>query len=763
VPAELLDPRDLTAKLRPTAAASARPAKLLNGKSVRLRKTDIATSHASGLDRREWSAIHGIVRAILVAEETCRLYPAGHGRPRQALKQVLQRLQEYSIESGREFCFVPDVALDVTATDKSRAAKDLAAFAYMGRVQLIRSLTIEREVDLDELEEFIRFLQTNPDSPVADAGQGAIRARALAWRAIRIEFYEGEDDGEGYAFNDGGEQLFPAAAGGGDGASEFPAQVPHSLQKTLAGIFSDPGVQSNLESLEKRFGVEGLSGIEELPASDTRPGSNRVDLVHEIVRHLFEDGRSYVDTPRDVLKSRVDEFIAFLDGVARRLPDSGGSDAVSLNDSDVSELLQKAAGLHSWNQPGIAELFRQSARLKDLFDAPETLGARGLRREATRGAPPPPPASPPPVGKPDRPRPDTDLSRGTESAEETGGVTLAGLPDFADLLAVDADAAGIEADLTRDWHLESMRVQLELMADETDAERYRGKRARFLDFLAQHEWDEPDALLDELDAAVLVLSYQGLECAMALLEDALCHQSSQDVVNRFFEARVHNGAEIETLRPILGTIAEREPNRSIEALTYLWKTGGKTARRAYVDEIFALPLESYDLAGWASRHPQAFASTHSLAHLSDLSPRTLEEVLVKVLTGGPASKLGAPPAAVAILRAVGSTASGEHMLAVAMKLGNRRLRMEALSVLERPRSKEMISALKRLIEHQNSIADPDLDEIRLVLTALLRSGKPMAREAIHTIRTERRRLRHVYRKEIREILDLLRKMEGFDA
>ena len=74
----------------------------------------------------------------------------------------------------------------------------------------------------------------------------------------------------------------------------------------------------------------------------------------------------------------------------------------------------------------------------------------------------------------------------------------------------------------------------------------------------------------------------------------------------------------------------------------------------------------------------------------------------------------------------------------------------------------MYRLLQKIIRTENGAERPNLNEVRLALTPLVRSRLPQAQELLKQIRTERRLLRYVYRREIREILDLLTTAEGLN-
>ena len=865
-----LEPCDLTASLRdsegPDRHHPAATGGLSPSRSFRLRSGEIPTTH-EGLDPAEWASVHAICQAFLGTEETCRLYPKGHARTRQSLKRLLQLLQEYSHSSGRPFAFSPEAALDLTSKDKSRHAKNVKAFAYLCRVHLVESIVIEPEVDLEELEEFIRILQTNPDSQVAELAKAGDWARANSWLAIRVSFYEGQEDQEAYHFDEEGHQLFPSTQA--ENTASMPGTLPFSLQRTLNSIFIDPSVETSLHALKKRLGLERIQ-----QQSTTGEPSASVDLIHELVTHLFEDTQAQLDMPPEVLREKILEFLDFLGELVTTLPDTGTTAAVPHDSSSLADMLQRAAGLRSGREMSLAELFHQSslqkkppssqaephpasatspssdtggvrapgpgslagggvpqqrpsvvsgfdavasdeglakssttpgASTRDVTAATDEMSARLARALETptsqpveiRGAADLPPLEPrrrepsvpvaekvqPPTPTPD-PAAQVVLPEAPSIIEPsstllTPAPTLVQSPSllqspslairrptgpaeqFTELAAIRVDVQALQASLARpNWNTRALQIELELLAVEEDATRVEKGVDRILTALTSDNWASPDEFLVELESMLEVLRGQALTPTDELLAEALCRQPCRELVHGYFSSRLQKGADLVELQPLLERMSQRVPTRTIDTLTALWKSSQGGDRDDFVDAIYALDLPSSDLARWAQSNPQLFGCARSTTHLRSMPRQALEGLLVRMLGQSTHSKLGAPTAAVAILKAVGDARQGEHILTMAIQSEHRPLRLEALAVIDEPRTQELLQALCDRLDQQNAAPEVELEETRLLITALLHSRRSQAREFLRRVRIERHRLRHVYRKEIREILELLRRVEG---
>lgn len=741
LPKDIREPRDLTPRIRADGRASAH--------------TPAGPAQPIDSTRGDWDRVHALARAFSAAEECCRLYPSGHQRIRHALKHTLQLLQDYSTGTGRAFTFVPDAALDLTTSEKTRAARDIEAFAYVCRTHRIEQLTIDPDVSVDELESLSRLLIARADQSTDAAVDENERPDPSAWTRIHVRLYESDDADDGYRFNAKGDQIFPASSGSVGEGTVLPDNLPPTLRKSLTRVFADPSVCSSLEDLGGRLGL----GAATTPGVAARGAEGRVDLVREIATHLFGDPATHIDTPIESLTRKVRDFVRFLEGVAPSLADSGADSRPQLSEEEIRQLLQKAAGVERSGQRGLPEIFTQSAKLQSFFiRKPERTTSLPEEVEPSH-QPEPEPAAQPTTRSASKELEGAGPSPREHPSQDHGGDGDT-LRPFVEILAIEADEPRLAKNLELfDYDLEATRINVELMARETDAGSYDKKRKLFLDAMASREWQSVDHCLSELDTAVDTLCDQPLDDIERLIGDTLCRHPSQAVVDGFFSRRIDSGADLEALRPLLVRLSESDVSRSVHVLGSLWKDTSKASRARFVDEIFFLGLDEVNLASWATSHIQVFTGERALSHVRRMAPLKLRRFLERLLDWTKENRPGAAEASAAVLRAARTTSTGEGLCTLALRHGNAVLRTEALNALDTCTSDETVKSLERILDRENTAREPDLDEVRLALTALIRSPRARAAVFIDRVEGERKMLRHTYGREIREILDILWKVE----
>jgi hypothetical protein len=98
----------------------------------------------------EWQLVHAIIRSLLLCGEAYGLYSQGHQRIRLALKSALEWIQDYYAKGSKTFGFVPEMAMDMRASESSQAAMDMSTFGTQCRARLIPSMAIHPEVNCEE-------------------------------------------------------------------------------------------------------------------------------------------------------------------------------------------------------------------------------------------------------------------------------------------------------------------------------------------------------------------------------------------------------------------------------------------------------------------------------------------------------------------------------------------------------------------------------------------------------------------------------------
>ncbi|MEM7231387.1 MAG: hypothetical protein AAF517_04400 [Planctomycetota bacterium] len=742
-------------------------------------------------DSQDGQFLHGVVRALLICREKKRLYPEGHEQVRRSVKDVLQVVQTYAEETKRAFHFISDSALDLGSKEKSTAANDLAALARLCRSRRIRSFAIESGVDCEELDRFLDLLAQEFDN---DEELEAAAITEVEFELISVEFCAESDEDETYLFNDEGEQLFSASAASlanQASLSQATANLPPSIQQGLSRVFGDPAVKGVIDAVQTRMGPASSSGI---------------DIVAEIVSALSADAESLVERPHEELAAKIGDFVRFLEELSRNA--GTGQSTSQLSAEEVRELIRGSVGWNSWNQPGLPEIVARSARLQTLFGkkktpeggtaparsgGPENLGLDDVDSlfPEIDGLDPDPETTPP--------NEDTTVDEGLGIDEDTGvgapaiareptrdeGSALIATPqdessiedelgftvevesapepessvvDFSNLLAVPINRPAITNHLESfDYRLESLRIEFELLLGSESLEG--DQLAKFIESLNSQDFRSPERYLNELGSSVELLREVDESASLELLKEALASQTSQDVIDLFLKTRKEEGSTLETLRPVLYHIAESDPDRPLRSLTTLWQASPRSERPEIVSEIFARPLGPESLAIWGEQNPQAFTSPIALARLRRLPADTLHEMFSQLLGGSRKAKAGPSQAALATLRALAGKSEGENYLVKAIRDGEAKLRHEALCALQSCETKDLFAVLENIVERENEEKEPDLEAVRLSLTALLRSRLPHAKNLLRRIRHERKLVRHTFRTEIREILELLGQME----
>ncbi len=720
---------------------------------------------AHGVSADDWHLLLQTIRSLMICDETLRLYPDGHQRVRQSIKGALSMVQEYHATTRRLFTFAPELALDVSDLEGSRVAKDVITLANRLREHAIQRIAIHPEVDCDSLEALLRYLQS---SPLAFEGPEA--AETPEWPQIEVELFRDGADGEGYRFNAEGEQLVRASD---SEASRAPVNLPPSLRKTLERVFAEPAIRESIERLQSRLGVEA-------PSESTADG--RINLVEEVIESLFESG-ALVDASHEVITGKLHDFLRFIEGLAPALP-ATGEGAGKLTRREVRELMARAIGVQYRDQAGVAEIFEHSARLKALLSGTGSFRMQGEASGATR------PAGAAPEGETKLTLRNNDAAGRARSGRPEGAATAAGAsperagspaerpvsqeevweeeeprvsPDFSSRRAIEMYRKQVLEHLQSfDYDLEALRVRTELLAAESTRERYEKQRSTLLERLSSRKWPSAAAFNDELDQTVRALAQRESDGGVRLTGEALASHGSQEVVDDFFRRRVDGGGSIDSLRPLIRELAATDVARPAGALTCLWRNADRRSRDHLIDEVYGLFVasEPEKLAEWGRSHAAAFSSPRSLSHLRSLTPRSLEKVFREVSAPGGDGRQGSPQAAAALLDAVGGEPEHEPILVAALRRGSRAVKKKALDALDGCSSGDLLEELTKIVERENEAAKPDLDQVHLALNAMVKSPLPGARERLRRFRSERRLLRHVYRSDIRKILDLLCTMDG---
>jgi len=710
---------------------------------------------AAGTD---WPLVHAIVRSFLVCGETQRLYPEGHQRTGLALKNVLERIHDYYGKCSRTFVFVPEMAIDLQASESSQAATDLSTFATLCRGRLIRSLVIHPEVNCEELQSFILFLQTAPDeqheSEHREPRFENTDSDACKWDHITIEFFQEGKEDDGYRFTATGDQVFPSSAGEGHKTNLIPEHFPPAFRNSLLLVFADPSVQDSLEKIESK-----LSGWKPADGSSTSKPTREVDLIEHLLASLFTDPSKYIDTPHDVLLKKIRDFLSFLERIAARVP-LVRDGKKELGVEEVRELLEGAVGLHSWNQPGLPEIFQRASSLKALFNGPETLvepdpsGGEAVFPQGNV-----PVARSEPV-RASRPTPSTAAGEARDGSDEQNNsdAKLAGHDDrWVTRIPREEWVAQLEE---TDYGLEVLRIQGELLASDCTDESYLQRRSRFLESFTAREWKAPALFASELDVIGGVIRHREPSESLGLIGDVLSRQESQKTVDSYFLHRVRGGTSVSSLRPLFYRLAMQDSTRPAQILTSLWKASRRDDRDVFLDEVFNLEPDPHALASWGINFPRAFSAPRSIARLEELPMDILKMILAEIISREERPPSEALDPELVVLRAGARKGESEQLFILGLRKGAPRVKAEVLTLLDRCSTGEMFVFLRHMLDTQNQASTPNLEEIRLALTALLRSPLPQAQEFLKRIGSERQILRHTFCREIREILDLLCKVEG---
>ena len=257
-----------------------------------------------------------------------------------------------------------------------------------------------------------------------------------------------------------------------------------------------------------------------------------------------------------------------------------------------------------------------------------------------------------------------------------------------------------------------------------------------------------------------ILSERESDGGVQLTGAALGAQGSQRFINRFFARHVKGGASLSSLRPVIQSLAADDVMRPADALTFLWNVANKRRRNEYLDEIFKITAAPKKLADWGKTNPRAFSSPQSLSHLRKLPPRSLETIFRRIIASDDDSGAGSLQATAAVLKVAGDREEYESIVVQALRRGSPQVRNKALMTVNVCSSPEMLEQLAGIVESENETVKPDLERVHLALSALVKSRLPHAKNWLRRFRSERRFLRHMYRREIREILDLLCKLSG---
>ena len=709
---------------------------------------------ACGVPADDWRLLLQVIRSLMNCEETMRLYPRGHQRGREAVKAALSKIQEYHATTRRVFTFVPELALDLNALENQRGVKDVITLANRCREHLIRRLAIHPEVDCESLEALVRHLESSTDRTDEENSP----ADPPEWAHVEIEYFHAGEESEGYRFSADGDQLVAAS---GDGGVSLPDDMPPSLRRNLAWVFSEPEIRDVVGRLRSRMGLGPKAGA---PPSES---VQVTDLMRDIVESLYAvDAGRFIDAPHDVLTGKIRDFLKFLDGIASGLQTSGAAPR-TMSRAEIRDLVACAVGMQYPDQAGVAEIFEQSSRLKALLAGTDSFRMQGAEPEdsgvaADGGAAPrgnrlrltKRTAGDERESDGGRPSPSRVAERSASASSE--------LPQAVSEPSLPSDASWhekIDFDAV-DYELEALRIRTELMAAERSLEGYQKKRVKFLERFGSRRWPDAATFLDELDGTVQVLADRESDRGVQLTGAALNSQGSQEFIDRFFQRRVEGGASIPSLRPVIQCLAAQDVSRPVHSLSLLWWTAKKQRKNEYVDELFSLTVDPEQLAKLGTKHSQVFCSRRSLSHLKKLPCRLLENILRRIIAPEGDPRPGPASSAATVLHAALDQPGWESVAVLALRRGPPQVKKEALGLLDDCSSGDMLFQLTRIIKNENASDHPDLDQVHLALRAMVTSNLPQARAQLKRFKSERHFLRHVYQRDIRELLDLMSKVSG---
>lgn len=742
---------------------------------------DSPTPARSEESSNERDHLQAVVRTLLRAEEKHRLYPDGHQQVRRALKEVLSAMQAFSSEVGRSFAFVTEYALGLLEAERTSRARDMAALAYPCRIRRIARITVHPDADVESLEALVRLLHLPRDDEDPEASSAEL-ARSLGDR-IEVAFAGEGVEEESYLFDVEGRQLF-----GGNllaNAAGVSADLPLPLRRSLAHVFSNPEIVQRLDELRDRLAGRG-----------TAQESGAVDLVSQIIRSVFDDPATLIDTPEETITARVLDFLRVLDGLGDAIPVAREGATTPLP-ADAESILRKAIGLGLGAPTGLAGTLRDSAPLRATIERPpeapvprsaatngavpsladvDTLFPEVAAKASSAPAPAPHSAVPPPLPAdataagpeprihriPSRdgvePHPLKIASRPAPRSEPAPRSPARELDDFASLRAIAVDPARVARSIAEHpWALETLRVREEILVLDPPADAGDPRLERLVAALSTHPWDESTSFAAELERIEDLLDAGGV--GGAIVCRSLASQPAQEHVEAWFRRRAEAGAEVETMRAPLAAVATADPRRSISALVSLWRKSGRPRRNEWIDEVFRLHPDPEQIAFWAKRCPQGFASSHAQKWLGNLPADRLRGICERILDDQDARGIVESPSILTCVRSIAKSADAEEWLARMISRSSPNLKRDIIALLDGCTNRELFVVLSGELERENSASEPDIELVHLVLATLRRSVLPHARNFLRRIRTERRRLLYTYRREIREILALLDKVE----
>jgi hypothetical protein len=793
---------------------------------------------------KDLRALHAIVRTLLRAEEKHRLYPEGHQQTRRAIKDVLQSVQAYAEETGKSFSFVTEYALGLRETDHSAIAKDFGALAYNCRVRLLRRFTIRPEADCDALEGLVRLLHlpTPGEATLSDEQKSA-----PIGVGVDVEWSEDSIVEDGYLFTDDGQQLFSATPGSFDASTPLPEHLPPSLRRTLARVFARSDVRERLEGLRSR--------VASAPSADR---STSVDFVGQIVRHVFDDPATLVDTPEEDVERKIADFLAVLEGVAGAMP-SSQSEIEHHRAISEREIFRRAAGVGTRDGRGFAEtvlrgepvekllardaekpvvsrepseprplrhavdakepsladvaqLFPSSSNLvppplSDSSTARETVPAsspirgpnsRSFRTTESQAREPQarepqarepqarepharetlarePLAREPHAREPQRREVPANDSRASDATapkhtttreiESSTPTELSGIepprePDdeFAWLRAAPFDPDRLARHMQDfDYGLEALRVRGEVLAAMPKGGRSEQVIASLSNAYNTHPWSDGSSWATELAALEDVLPEDLRE---QVLSRTITEQTDQALIDGWFLRKLKSGTSISSLSPLLERVRDSAPERSLNALIRLWREGGRQDRPLVIETFYRIHRDAEDIAAFGERCPQAFGSQRSVEILESLPTSVTGKVCLTLLGSRSRNAPGMPQALMSCLRAVAPSAEGESCLYEGLRETRGAARRELLSMIDHCTKRDLFDLLEKMLEEENLSPDPDLEQVRLIVSILVKSDLPHVKNLLRRVRTERKALFHVFRREIRDILDILIQLEG---
>jgi len=660
---------------------------------------------------REWRLLEETARDILACREIRRLYPRGHERVSRAAERVVESVRSYHDAAGRPFAIRPENVLGVdTLGGAGSRIEELAVILHTGRM---RSLALLPSLLPESVEGLLSILERSGAEETS---------RQPSFPGVEIELAAGES--ESYLFTSEGEQLFTAGAEVGARL----AGLPPALGRGISRAFADPETCARAERILARVRDEGA-------AED----AESVHLIEEWVKLLFPDPLRVVDRSAEEMCRGVMDFLRMVEEAA---PHRGEASPAAGGDV-LREWLLNAAGSSDWNRPGLPSALRaETASLRrTLVSPPEPEAAIGLddvgclfgeqredgaaRQESVRSEAPAP----------------VDLPPSLEQLLE---------------LSCDPDQLAAEA-MALDFDLLALRIEAERLASADPGSR-GNRQERYLRRLSAYPWEGPRGYLGELgDAAD---GMEGEDAAMDLYIAALATQASQEVVDAFFEDEMRSGRRLVELRPLLDGIARRSSPRCLGTLATLWQRSERERREECLTELFELELDATELCAWGDRHPQIVRSPGFSRRLESIE---LERLLSTCRSGLGSKRRtrSVGPTARAMLRILARRTGGGAVVAAALRDADRELRHEVLAALSSCGDRGVFLSIQTLIERNNQSSRPDLEEVRLALSALLRSPLPLAEELLRRVRSERTvLLRHTFNRDIRDILELLERAES---